>query len=433
MASIICADDDEGITLLYQRMLGDKGHQVRVFASGAEVLDAFVQQPADLVILDLLMPGLSGLETCRELRKRPEAFEVPIIMVSGVAAETSIFECLSSGADDYVLKPMRPAEFYAKIASALARRATRLSRDNCLRPGARFAGRFDIRRQIAGGGFSLVFQAWDIARNSDVALKIFDLPPARRADNSFVSTFLHEAYQLSRLNHPVIVKFFDFGQSGEFHYLVMEYVEGRSLEELLQAEGALSEIRAAQIGHAVAGAIQYLDRQSMLHRDIKPPNILITGSGVKLLDFGLARSVWDTAGSGSDELRVTPFFAPPEIFIKGEALDTRSDIYSLGATLYYGASKVLPFDGATVAAVIASHFAATPTPLCLVNPAVNKAFSLLIEQTMARRKEERPGIDEVLLRLGRLAEVVTTTSRVKDSGFMGSTHLPQSSCFHEEN
>jgi DNA-binding response OmpR family regulator len=402
MASIICADDDESITRLYQNMLGSKGYQVRACASGAEALAAFAQQPADLVILDLLMPGLSGLETCRELRKRPEAFGVPIIMVSGVAAETSIFECLSSGADDYVLKPMRPAELNAKVASALARRTARLSRDNCLRPGTRFADRFDIRRQIAGGGFSMVFQARDIIRDTDVALKVFDLPPARRADNRFVSTFLHEAYQLSRLDHPVIVKFYDFGQCGELHYLVMEYVEGRSLEELLQAEGALNEARIARIGRAIAGAIQYLDRQNMLHRDIKPPNILITGSDVKLLDFGLARSVWDTAGSGPDELRVTPFFAPPEIFIKGEALDTRSDIYSLGATLYYGASKILPFDGATVAEVIASHFAATPTPLCLVNPAVSKAFSQLIEQMLARRKDERPGIDEVLLRLGQL-------------------------------
>jgi len=349
-----------------------------------------------------VMPGLSGLETCRELRKRPDSFEVPVIMVSGVDTETSIFDCLSNGADDYVIKPVRASELYAKMASALTRRQARLSRDNVLRPGTRFADRFDILRQISGGGFSMVFHARDLARNQDVALKIFDLPPARREDNSFLSGLLNEAYQLSRLDHPAIVKFYDFGQSGAFHYLVMEYAAGHSLEEQLQDSGPLSETAAVTLGQAMAGAIQYLARQQLVHGDIKPSNIMINGTAVKLLDFGLTRSAADAGGVWQEEIRVTPFFAPPEVFIKGGTLDARSDLYSLGATLYYGASKLLPFNGNSVAAVIASHLTATPAPLCEANPAVSKPFSLLVQQLLARQKEERPDVEETLFRLRRL-------------------------------
>jgi len=400
MAKIICADDDPLINQLFHDILGRKGFQVRTCTSGEEVLTAFAQEPADLVLLDLLMPGLSGLDTCRELRKRPDSFDVPIIIVSGVDAETSIFDCLSSGADDYVLKPLHPTELLAKISNAMKKRSERLNRNVGLRPGARFAGRFDILRQIGSGGFSMVFHARDTSRNEDVALKVLDLPAAQREDKTFISTFLREAYQLSRLDYPVIVKFHDFGQSGVFYYLVMEFVQGRSLEEFLQTDGALSEANTIVLGHEVASAIHYLNLQRMVHRDIKPPNIMITqGGAIKLLDFGLARSVSDATTSVSDEIRVTPFFAPPELFVKGQSLDVKSDIYSLGATLYYGASRILPFDGESVLAVIANHFKQVPQPLCEANPAVSKTFSQLIQQMLARQKEDRPDINEVIFRL----------------------------------
>lgn len=403
MNKIICADDDPLLRRLYQDLLGRKGYQVEVCSNGEEALEAFAKAPADLVILDLIMPGLSGLDICRELRRRADSFDVPVIMVSGVDAEASIVECLSCGADDYVLKPLHPTELLAKVATAIKRRRERLDRDAGLRPGTRFAGQFDIIRQIGAGGFSMVFHAWDTSRSQDIALKVFDLPPAQRNDKTFVSTFLREAYELSKLDYPTIVRFFDFGQSGVFHYLVMEYVQGRSLEEHMAAHGPLTEGQAAVVGHEVAGAIRYLAEKNMVHRDIKPPNIMLTQEGtIKLLDFGLARSVSDTTTSLRDEIRVTPFFAPPESFTKGGVLDAKSDVYSLAATLYYATSKVLPFDGDSVLSIITSHFKHVPTPLYQIRPKISRRFSDLVMQMMSLKKEERPPVGEVIFRFSEM-------------------------------
>jgi serine/threonine-protein kinase len=322
-------------------------------------------------------------------------------MLSAVHDEKQIVECLSSGADDYLLKPINRGELLAKVSVALRRRTQRQAADMGLHPGARFAGCFEIDEQIGAGGFSTVFRAHDVRSRRPVALKIFDLPPRQRGDTNFIAGFLREAYGLAKLDHPSIVKFLDFGQTGRFHYLVMEYLQGASLEEIVDDQGALAEPTLAIFGHHVASAIGYLASHGMVHRDIKPANILLATDGaVKLLDFGLAKSVSDATLTLPDEVLVTPVYAAPEAFEKKQQLDARADIYSLGATLHYAATGRLPFPGETFGEIMASHFQHRPPAVAELNPAISQAVSDLIDRMLAVHVEDRPSVDEVIAALG---------------------------------
>ena len=404
MAYILCADDEPYMQRLFKNILGLRGHTVRLCASGKEALDAFAEETPDLVILDYMMPGMNGLDACREIRRRPDGINVPILIVSGVDAEQSITDCLSLGADDYILKPFNPTEILAKVAVALQKSHERLGMSG-FRPGMSFANRYEIVSTIGSGGFSTVFKARDLRQSLDVALKVFEWPPAARNDPKFVSSFLRESYELSKLKHANIVGFHDFGQHGPYYYMVMEFLEGKTLDAVIEAQGVLDEGTAVLIGYEVSRAIQYLHTQNMVHRDIKPTNIMITADGdIKLLDFGLAKQITDTTLRMENEIRATPLFAAPECFQEGVPVDVRSDLYSLGATLYYIVTLTNPFDGDTVMSIVHRHFTVVPASLRTVNPTISAAFSQLVDQMLAKHRDERPGVDDLVRRLGDLLQ-----------------------------
>jgi len=403
MAQILCVDDDPLVLKYLRKVLGSSDHEVRTCSCGESALTAFDSGRPDLVVLDLDMPGLSGLETCSEIRKRRDGFDVPIVMVSGYGDEDSILRCLSAGANDYILKPVKPAELLAKVTHTLDQDRKRKEIEAGFEPGSRFADRFEIAEQIGSGGFGEIYRALDLSQDMDVALKVFEIPHEQRGDTRFISALLREAYQMSRLDFPSIVKFHDFGQSGVFYYLAMERLQGRSLQDAVNEDGILDEGNLVVIGYEVARAIQYLSSVSMVHGDIKPGNIMLTDAGdVKLLDFGLAGSSVDVREILIGCVITTPAYSAPEAFYANSKLDARADIYSLGGALYFGTTAVPPFPGDTVDEVLAIRFDQDPTPVAELNPNVSASMAALIGAMLAKRRDARPDIDSVLTALGNL-------------------------------
>lgn len=395
--TILCADDDPDMHALYQRFLEKRGYNVVTCESGDEVLESFDTTPSDLVILDLNMPGMNGMDTLEQLRRRLDAFNIPVIIVSGEDSEESILDGLSSGADEYIVKPFKSSELLAKVAIALKKKQATASSDLGLALGSRFAGRYELQEKIGTGGFSLVYRALDTGDDpsSEVALKVFDLPPSRRNDRNFMSQFLREAYEHSKLDHPNIIKLTDFGQVGGVYFMAMEFIHGHSLDQAVRQDGPMDDHTSTYIAYQMSKALQYMLDQNIVHRDIKPANIMLTNDAdVKLLDFGLAKKPNEHTLSINDEFKGTPQFVSPE-YIRDDPLDIRSDIYALGGTLYYLVAGFPPMQGKSTLDILRAHLNTPPIPLLDVVPELNPVFCDLIERMLAKSPDDRPMPEDI--------------------------------------
>ena len=198
-----------------------------------------------------------------------------------------------------------------------------------------FNGRYELQRRLARGGMAEVFLARDLLLDRPVAVKV--LFPEFATDPAFVARFRREAQAAANLNHPNIVGVYDWGQEDGTYFIVMEYVDGRSLSDILRTEGLPPPDAAADIATDVAAALGFAHRNGVVHRDVKPGNILITAAGqVKVADFGIARAI---AGGAEENLTQTgsvmgtaTYFSPEQA--QGHAVDPRSDLYSLGVVMY---------------------------------------------------------------------------------------------------
>ncbi|HCO02260.1 MAG TPA: serine/threonine protein kinase, partial [Actinobacteria bacterium] len=193
-------------------------------------------------------------------------------------------------------------------------------------------GRYRIGEVLGHGGMAEVYLATDSVLNRDVAVKVLGRNFAH--DGSFVQRFRREAQAAAALNHPNVVSVYDTGSDGDTHYIVMEYVHGKTLGEIIRESGPLLPQRAVEIGEAVATGLGFAHRAGIIHRDVKPGNIMITPTGdVKVMDFGIARAnTNDSLTRTATVLGTATYFSPEQA--QGEPVDARSDIYSVGCVLY---------------------------------------------------------------------------------------------------
>ena len=254
-----------------------------------------------------------------------------------------------------------------------------------------FNDRYELHRKLARGGMADVYLARDVLLDRPVAVKVLFAEHAR--DASFVERFRREAQAAANLNQPNIVAVYDWGQQYGTYFIVMEYVEGRPLSEIIRTEGPLHPNRAAEITADVAAALGFAHRNGVVHRDVKPGNILITPSGqVKVADFGIAQAA--TTGDAAVNLTqagsvmgTATYFSPEQA--QGHAVDPRSDLYSLGCVLYEMLTSRAPFSGDSPVAVAYKHVQEQPVPLSLINPMVPPALEAidlkLLEKDPAQR------------------------------------------------
>jgi hypothetical protein len=255
------------------------------------------------------------------------------------------------------------------------------------------AGRYSIDRELGRGGMGIVYLAKEVHLDRMVAIKL--LPPERAADPSLRERFLREAQLAAKLSHPNIIPIHAVAEVGDFVFFVMAFVDGDTLAHRVRTRGPLSSSEGTRVLREVAWALAYAHAQGLVHRDVKPDNILLESATGRVLvaDFGIAAAAGDTIAHGG--VSGTPEFMSPEQALGGH-IDARSDLYGLGATAFYAFSGRLPFEGKTATEILAKHVTEAPPQLSALGLTVPRKLAMLVDRCLAKEPEHRPASAQAL-------------------------------------
>jgi serine/threonine-protein kinase len=278
--------------------------------------------------------------------------------------------------------------------------------------------RYRILGELGRGGMATVYKVQDLALGRIVAIKV--LHPQYAHDPDFLARFQAEARAAANLVHPNVVDVFDVGQDGDQHFIVMEYVQGRDLKSLIRTQAPLPIPRAVDLAIQVCAAVGYAHRSGLIHRDLKPQNVLVTPEDrVKVTDFGIARAVAEAAPTEPGTVWGTAQYLAPEQAL-GKPASPASDVYALGVVLYEMLAGRLPFEGDTRQAIAMQHIQADPPPLRRLNPQVPTQLEAIVSRAMVKEPAHRyPNADELgqaLRAYRRRSEDLTTAIPTVEPG-----------------
>jgi serine/threonine protein kinase len=255
-------------------------------------------------------------------------------------------------------------------------------------------GKYQVLERIGSGRFGSIYLCEHQPTRRRVAVKV--LPTARAQDPSSLERFYREARALAALDHPNVVRGYDIDQDEGLHFLVMEYVDGSSLQYITEKCGPMAVLRAAHYVRQAALGLQHVhERARIVHRDIKPADILVDRGGrVRIIDMGLARFFHDEEDvltrKYDENVLGTADYMAPEQAIDSHRVDIRADIYGLGATFYFCLTRYPPFPGGTAAQKLIWHQTRQPTPVRQLRPRVPEGLAALIDRMMAKDPAQRP-------------------------------------------
>lgn len=254
--------------------------------------------------------------------------------------------------------------------------------------GRILGGRYELIEKIGAGGMAIVYKARCHLLNRYVAVKI--LRPELVEDEEFVHRFKRESQAAASLSHHNIVNVYDVGQEGDIYYIVMEYVCGKTLKEFVREKGRLESKEAIKIALQIGAALEHAHKNGIVHRDIKPQNILIGDDyTVKVADFGIARAVTSKTVTlaGSNVIGSVHYFSPEQA--RGGHIDAKSDLYSLGIVLYEMVTGTLPFEGDTAVSIAIKHIQEKVKPPGELNPKTYKSLQAIIQKSIEKQPEAR--------------------------------------------
>ena len=405
--TLLVVDDDEMSRDQLSRRLERRGFRVLRVASGEAALETLKQQNVDLLLLDVMMPGLSGLDVLRTVRGQRSPLELPVIMTTARIGSDDIVEALEAGANDYVTKPIDFPVALARIQAQLRARAAAgavavpaaAGDAAAIGPGLVLDERYRLEEHIGSGGYGTVYRGLHLELQQAVAVKV--MQPRAPAQQGALLRFRQEGISACRVKHPNAVTVMDFGLTPHgVAYLVMELLEGHGLDEELVARGRLPLARCLEVAVPVCRALAAAHAAGIVHRDIKPSNVFLSltpmGEVVKLLDFGIAKL------SGEAEMERpltvegivlgTPSFISPER-VRGASYDGRSDVYGVGAMLYRMLSGQLPFaeTGGDAQAVLSAKLVSDPRPLRELDASIPAPVEAVVMRALRRDPAQRPG------------------------------------------
>ena len=316
-----------------------------------------------------------------------------LVVEQGLATTDEVQACLTAAKhttegedrrDQSLAQILLDKEFITK--RQLARLKERIEAE---RSGQQIPG-FKIEVKLGSGAMATVYRARQLSLNRSVAIKV--LPKQHSQNPQFIERFFAEGRAAAQLNHPNIVQAFDVGRAGDVYYFVMEYVEGRTVHDDIVKHKRYAESEALDIVIQVAEALEHAHSKGLIHRDIKPKNLMISKEGVvKVADMGLARAISDKDAAEAEKGKAfgTPYYISPEQ-IRGEVdIAPPADIYSLGATLYHMVTGSVPFEGKNPTSVMHKHLKADLVPPDHVNPKLSAGISEVIEMMMAKKPGAR--------------------------------------------
>jgi serine/threonine protein kinase len=386
-------DDEKEVRELISLLLRDADCEVIEARDGVEGITKLEESSPDCVILDVHMPRMDGWQTLKGIRARSD---VPVLMLTGETGEQNKVRGLVGGADDYVTKPVAPAEFVARVQALLrrsarnaaaVRRTGEAAEEPGFKRGHRF-GSYTIDQLIARGGMSAVYSATHTALDRTVALKVLNTDLS--SDRVTRERFTNEWRIAAGLRHPNILPVHDAGEVDGHLFLAMELIEGGDLGHELLIDGALDPDRAVLILGQMAAALDAAHAADLVHRDFKPGNILLRGEHAYLTDFGLSKLL------GSNRTRLTApgrmvgtaeYLSPEQI--RGEQVTPATDVYALGCVIFEALTGSSPFDGESDFVLMYAHLERQAPRLSERRPDLPPAADDVVGKAMAKNAPDR--------------------------------------------
>jgi CheY-like chemotaxis protein/tRNA A-37 threonylcarbamoyl transferase component Bud32 len=348
MAKIMAVDDEQDLVQLLQDLVESEGHTFVSVTTGRDAIAEFDKEKPDLVLLDLMLPDISGMRVCDKIRS---VSNTPIIILSALRDKSRIVEAYERGANDYLSKPFEAEELLAKIKVQLARSAgphQPLGSPEHARAvdTPRPFGHFVIEELLGYGSVGTVYRAHPEGRpERQIAIKC--LAPELTRNQKYVTRFLREAEYAHAVDDPYIVKVLEAGHHHGTYFYAMEQIEGVSFSEYVkEREGEPDLLRILLIIGDIMNALAAVHEAGYIHRDVSAKNIMLDDKSgcAKLADFGIAKRSQGDETTTTSVMVGTPHFMAPEV-LEGRDPDIRSDLYSLGICLYFGIVGEYPFKG----------------------------------------------------------------------------------------